>query len=690
MESGFDALREQIVRRLQQTGEELLGLVEQHQQEAREEALEREAPPEPTDAGLRPLRAAIASLDGADSQAEILARLLEVSSAFASRSALLLSSDAGLKVWSSTGFDESHEGQELGTFDEERWAEACSGRGATLLDSRACAHLAQALEADLPSQGALVPLVLRDEVPALLYADTDNGSAPNLEALQLLTYTAAQCLETLPLRSERPVSTLVALEQQPAEADAAPAQDLTDEESADADDTNRGGAAALGAAAAGTVAVAGALSDDDDDATVNAASEDLETAEEGLDEEVAESEATAEAEEPEPDEVEVEVEVEVEASPVEELAVEGAELEEAAADEAEFEEPETEAVSLEPPSFEAPASDTAEVEAEEEDELAAAEAATEEPDEPEAGDDPLLGAETRQVPTMDLPDLEDEVTGSDDESTPKMGLRDDDPEETPAGPSMFGIAEKAGAAAGAAALAAGSRIWGGSEEEDGAGTETAEADEPEVEEPAIGDPLSTLQTDAPAEPASRSVYDEMGALDAPEPPSVDPVSSLETQVIRTGDLPSEPPEPAAPRVFGPPPPVTPPPAPEPDAEPQPEAPPSNSNEVMPPEDVHEGPGWAFTDSSNDEPAGAPTEGPLHEEARRLARLLVSEIKLYNEEQIEEGRRQGNIYEQLKDDIDRSKRMYEERIDQTVRQSTDYFRDELVRSLADGDAQVLGL
>ena len=36
------------------------------------------------------------------------------------------------------------------------------------------------------------------------------------------------------------------------------------------------------------------------------------------------------------------------------------------------------------------------------------------------------------------------------------------------------------------------------------------------------------------------------------------------------------------------------------------------------------------------------ENALHEEARRLARLLVSEIKLYNEEQVEEGRRHRDL------------------------------------------------
>jgi len=80
----------------------------------------------------------------------------------------------------------------------------------------------------------------------------------------------------------------------------------------------------------------------------------------------------------------------------------------------------------------------------------------------------------------------------------------------------------------------------------------------------------------------------------------------------------------------------------------------------------------------------------HDEARRLARLLVSEIKLYNEAKVEVGRKNRDLYERLKEDIDRSRQMYDERIGEDVRKSSNYFYDELVRILADGNAEVLGL
>jgi hypothetical protein len=80
----------------------------------------------------------------------------------------------------------------------------------------------------------------------------------------------------------------------------------------------------------------------------------------------------------------------------------------------------------------------------------------------------------------------------------------------------------------------------------------------------------------------------------------------------------------------------------------------------------------------------------HDEARRFARLLVSEIKLYNEAKVEQGRKSRDLYERLKDDIDRSRQMYDERISEDVRKSSNYFYDELVRILADGSAAALGL
>ena len=95
-------------------------------------------------------------------------------------------------------------------------------------------------------------------------------------------------------------------------------------------------------------------------------------------------------------------------------------------------------------------------------------------------------------------------------------------------------------------------------------------------------------------------------------------------------------------------------------------------------------------------ASAPASSGMHEEeekahndARRFARLLVSEIKLYNEQKVAEGRRTGDLYDRLKEDVDRSRQMYDKRVTPSVAAKFDYFYDELVSTLAEGDPSKLG-
>ena len=83
------------------------------------------------------------------------------------------------------------------------------------------------------------------------------------------------------------------------------------------------------------------------------------------------------------------------------------------------------------------------------------------------------------------------------------------------------------------------------------------------------------------------------------------------------------------------------------------------------------------------------ERRLHNDARRFARLLVSEIKLYNEQKVKDGRSQSNIYDHLRDDIDRSRQMYDKRVAPPVAARYDYFHQELVNTLAEGDPSKLG-
>ncbi len=85
----------------------------------------------------------------------------------------------------------------------------------------------------------------------------------------------------------------------------------------------------------------------------------------------------------------------------------------------------------------------------------------------------------------------------------------------------------------------------------------------------------------------------------------------------------------------------------------------------------------------------PSLASQHEDARRLARLLVSEIKLYNEDKVVLGRKTLDLYQRLRDDIERSRQAYEDRVSPDVLDASDYFQQEIVRTLAEGNRSLLG-
>jgi len=211
-------------------------------------------------------------------------------------------------------------------------------------------------------------------------------------------------------------------------------------------------------------------------------------------------------------------------------------------------------------------------------------------------------------------------------------------------------------------------------------TATIPAAPPSEESPAPAPGAVAMEEDVPRYP--RSVEPE------PTAPVRMPDASPQATVLlqRPSAQPAEPePAPAPPQPFRPVPVAGEPAGMGPAERPAPLA--SGTPEVRPPSDV-DGPGWAF--ATTRVPVTSAGSEAQHEEARRLARLLVSEIKLYNEEQVEEGRRNRDIYERLKEDIDRSRQMYDERVDPQILRSTDYFYQELVRILAAGDSKALGI
>src|SRR5579863_4481110 len=83
------------------------------------------------------------------------------------------------------------------------------------------------------------------------------------------------------------------------------------------------------------------------------------------------------------------------------------------------------------------------------------------------------------------------------------------------------------------------------------------------------------------------------------------------------------------------------------------------------------------------------DADTHRKAQRFARLLVDEIKLYNQAKVAEGRRNKDLYDRLKEDIEKSRGTFQKRYGSTAAASGDYFQKEVLRSLAEDDTSVMG-
>lgn len=93
----------------------------------------------------------------------------------------------------------------------------------------------------------------------------------------------------------------------------------------------------------------------------------------------------------------------------------------------------------------------------------------------------------------------------------------------------------------------------------------------------------------------------------------------------------------------------------------------------------------------------PALGPVDDQgadaigaARRYAQLLVSELKMSNEAAVSLGRERRDLLDRLGSQIDRARRLYEERVPPTVAARNQYFDHELLHTLAGGDAALLGV
>ena len=626
MGSAFDGARRTLVDEIRRRGEG-----------ERREARER---------GFRLLREATARLDAAREQSELLAALVEEAGRFASRTALLLTRPDAAQGWAALGFEAGIEGVRLG-YDTPGLGRIAAGRGAAALGAEECAPIAQQLGGAAPVEGVLVPLVLRDRVAAALYADrlkAEDTFAP--AALQLLVFTAAQLLELQSLRQRTATPTLHG-------ADAAEAAE---------------GLPLWDAAAVAAASVAAAPAEAAEPAAVEQAETPAETP--------APWDAPVEAGEPWAAEAEP-VSAGADWSLEEPAAAPAAEEPAAMGEELWSYEPALEEVS--PESDEEitavttgrallePAAETPEVAAVAEPEPETAEELGAEAVEEVAAEEPAAAPEPWEHTAAEEPAWEERPAPDSapawqqqpepapapppaSEPTPWYRPAPVSVEPPPAPPTVAPPAELPG---------------------------ESQATAPWRIEP-VEPVTSQIRTETAGYPSEATVRISRDLLPSEAPAAQPDVSDDATVMLpRPAAAPPAPPVPEVEHTR-----------PTPVAEP----PRPHSTEVQPPPDL-EGPGWAFRNEgmpSAHRAAPADEGAALHEEARRLARLLVSEIKLYNEEQVEEGRRNRDIYPRLQDDIDRSRQMYDERVDPRIKGEVDYFQQEVVNILAGGDAGALGM
>lgn len=83
------------------------------------------------------------------------------------------------------------------------------------------------------------------------------------------------------------------------------------------------------------------------------------------------------------------------------------------------------------------------------------------------------------------------------------------------------------------------------------------------------------------------------------------------------------------------------------------------------------------------------EREVHMRAQRFARVQVAELRLYKSDAVKEGRAAGTLYALLREDIDRGREVFRAQYVSACNSMVDYFHAELVRTLANDDASVLG-
>ncbi len=66
-----------------------------------------------------------------------------------------------------------------------------------------------------------------------------------------------------------------------------------------------------------------------------------------------------------------------------------------------------------------------------------------------------------------------------------------------------------------------------------------------------------------------------------------------------------------------------------------------------------------------------------DEAKRLARTILSDILLYNQAKVKEGIEKDSLFEVLTEELAEGKKYYESMVEESLRQSTNFFNEAVV-------------
>lgn len=66
-----------------------------------------------------------------------------------------------------------------------------------------------------------------------------------------------------------------------------------------------------------------------------------------------------------------------------------------------------------------------------------------------------------------------------------------------------------------------------------------------------------------------------------------------------------------------------------------------------------------------------------DEARRLARTILSDVLLYNQAKVKEGIEKDSLFDVLTEELAEGKKYYESMVDDEIRQTTNFFNEAVV-------------